>query len=946
MGKIYNISATNSFVDEVARKFLHEYEYKPLELSEILILLPSRRACENLKNAFVRAKGLTPMLLPKFVPIGDMDEEAILFSDPLAMEELLPEISKTERLLLFTKIILSKPKEFGITDLSSRQACFLARELANLIDLANNERLSFEALKNIVPEEYSLYWQETVKFLEIITRFWPEILSERGLSDSSFRTCRLLEMQSAYWQQHGSSKKIVAAGITATYPAMKELLQTLLRLPNSEVILSGLDKEMQEEDWKAVDVSHPQFELKDLLDYLNISRQAVEEYVSSSNKPREMLVSEIMRPSETTDKWQEIGLRGISKEALHGLNVINCSDVRIEAITTALLLREASETPEKTAALVTTNRNLARRVSAELKRWGIDIDDSAGKPLNLTPIGQFLRLIIDVAESGFAPVETLALLKHPFTNCGQGYADFRKKVRDFELKVLRAGKNENILEIQDFFSELTAAFSQEKVELKTLLEKHLAVAERLSVGDVLWKGEAGEAMAGLIADLHEKAEILGEIEPAQYGGILEAFMGEITVRPKFGTHPRLSILGPIEARLVNFDMVIVGEVNEGSFPKIASADPWFSRQMREKFGLPPVEKAIGISAKDFASLLCNEQVYLVRADRVQGTPMVKSRWWMRLETVLRALDFEFMEVEDVAYKQWARYLDKADVLKRLLPPEPKPPVAARPRELPVSAIENLMRDPYIIFAKYILKLKPLDELEKDWSMADYGSLVHEVLEAFNKKYPCSFPKNAREEFLSLGKEVFERLEIPSETRVFWQPNFEKSIDWLIDVEEEYRLNVEKITSEAKGKYCFDAPAGEFCVTAKADRIDVLKNGKVNVIDYKTGQARSEKELFGGYSPQLPIEGLIASKGGFEGISVTDVESLIYWRLGKEAKVFDKDIVGLIEGNYENLKELISLFDFETTPYYSKPNPKLAPKYSDYEHLSRALEWSLAEDGDD
>lgn len=342
-------------------------------------------------------------------------------------------------------------------------------------------------------------------------------------------------------------------------------------------------------------------------------------------------------------------------------------------------------------------------------------------------------------------------------------------------------------------------------------------------------------------------------------------MSGVTVRPKFGTHPRLKILGPIEARLNHFDVTIIGGVNEGVWPKLPGADPWMSRPMKKDFGFPQPEKAIGIMARDFAELLGGEEVYLTRSERVQGTPMVKSRWWLRLETVLEAMQIESGRTEDEVYRLIARHIDEPAAYIRVNPPAPKPPVSARPRELAASAIEMWMRDPYAIFAKYILKLKPLEEIEPDLSLADYGNIIHAILEQFNNRYPRAFPPTAREELLALGEEYFRNNEVAMETKAFWWPNFVKTVDWIVSIEQTYRPEIEKIHNEIKGAFVLNAPAGEFKVTAKADRVDETKDGRINIIDYKTGKIRSRKEVARGYAPQLPIEGLIAANGGFEGI---------------------------------------------------------------------------------
>ncbi len=954
--KIYNIPASCSFLDVIAEHFLEEYKLQPFALADVLFLLPNRRACKSLQEAFVRQQGLQPTILPQMQPLAETEEEALQITGFDLSEELKnlsPAMSATERLMIFTKIIMSKPADYGLEKMPAGQAVALASELCSLMDLTTQQQLSFDKLDNIVPEEYAVHWQETLKFLRIITQYWPGILQDSGKIDAVERQQLLLQVQINVWKKINPQKRIVVAGTTAAFPLMKELVKTVYGLDNGQIFLAGLDKYLDEESWQQIDEVHPQYELKQLLDYLDIDRFLIPDFVLPQNKEREILVSEVMRPARTSEKWRQLDKSCISDQAISGMHFINCNNARIEALVIALLMRETLNTPEKTAALVTTDRTLARQVAAALARWNIQVDDSAGVPLTLTPVGIFLRQILSVIEEHFSPTALLSLMKYPLFANGEKLFDVRRKVRLYECQYLReknkSAETDVVDRLKKVLEELSALYEKPKVSVLSLLQKHIQAAELLATTDVksgdkvLWKGDDGEAAAKFIADVLDKAGILGEISPMEYAGWFDVLMGRVTVRRRYGMHPRLKILGPIEARLMQFDRIIIGEVNEGSWPQAVQADPWLSRPMKKDFGLPLPEKNIGVLAQDFSSLLCGQEVFITRADRVQRTPMVKSRWSMRIETVLQALGVNPKTLESAYYTDWAEYMDKASVLKRILPPAPKPPVSARPRCLSASAVENLMRDPYIIYAKYILKLKPLDGLEQALTFADYGSIVHEILEEFNNKYSDSYPQNAKEELLRLGDIYFEKYQIPAEQIAFWRPNFIKIIDWLVARETTYRQNIAKIYNEVEGSYNFEAPAGDFIITAKADRVDVTRDGKINILDYKTGQARSPKEIKHSYAPQLPIEAIIAEKGAFPGIEKGQVESLRYWQLGRQETGIFADVEEVLQNTYDRIVELVSLFDFETTGYISKPNPKYAPRYSDYEHLSRMAEITFGED---
>lgn len=987
--RVFNIPFSQDFAKIIASSILEEYKEKPLEMADVLFLLPNRRACKTFAETFIKLKGETSMMLPRFVPIADIDDEELLISilsqnNKDDFLKILPEISKIERTLLFTRIIKSRPADFGMKESSYSQSSYLANALADLIDAVENEGLTYDNLSNLVPEEYSINWQETLRFLEIITKFWPEILKERNVVDASTRRNLLIKMQAKYWRENPINTPVIVAGTTATFPAMKELVKSVMDLPNGKIILQGIDNYISDEAWDNIDETHPQYELKDLLHYLELNRKDVVEYknedLNDVFKARKKLISEMMLPADVTNKWRELNSDIIPKNAIENLTYIDCDTITEEAIAIALIMRKNLDVAGRTIFLVTPDRSLARRVANQLYRWGLEVDDSAGIPLHQTAIGLYLRQLISVVEKGFSPVEFLSLLKHPLSVNGIEVKEFRKNTRKLELNFFRGVKPESgidslikmasvkekcedialwLKDIETSFSMVIDAFKQDKVSFKELIEIHINLAEEfakkegISGADILWKGEVGEAAAKFIANLYEYAEILGEIDPKEYLALFEALSSNITVRSRYGSHPRLSILGPIEARLTSSDVVIISGVNEGVWPKTINADPWMSRPMKKDFGLPMPEKSIGVMAHDFCSLFASKKTYITRSKRVEGTPMVESRWMLRLKTVLNAISLDIKDLENE--KEWlylAKKIDMPSDFIKINPPSPKPPVSARPRKLSVSAMEMWARDPYFIFAKHILNLRKLDDIEADISIADYGNIIHEILEEFYKSNPRKFPNDAKEKLLKLGKEKFETQNITPAIFAFWRGKFEKIIDWICEYETKNREGVVYSYVEKWGSYGFKVNNGEFEVYAKADRIDETSDGKLKIIDYKTGSIKSKNEIYECYAPQLPLEAIIAQNNGFEEIDAKEVEEMDYWKLsgsrdGSKVAKFNSNVEELLDSTIEKITEMINKFDDKNTGYESRPNPKFAPKYSDYNHLARVAEWaSSAEDGAD
>lgn len=958
---VFNIPLSCSFWDTLAKSFLKRYDQNDLELAGVLFLVPNRRACQSLTAAFVREQGLKPTILPKIVPIAEIDDDELFFDTFGVVDDLEQHksvITNEERLFLFTRMIMSKPADLGLKQISLAQAVSLAKELANLIDTACNQGLSFDKLYDLVPDKYAAHWQETLKLLKIITEYWPHILEERQAIDMCEFRKTLLYKQADIWQKEQPDHVIVAAGITACFPAIVNLLKVILNLPNGEIYFAGLDTKADEKYWNAVDESHPQFELKELLKNLLISRDQIENFCLPKNEAREEFISEIMRPASVSDNWQKLHDKAYLLDSIKNISLLESRTQRDEALAIALKMREILNFPEKTAALITYDRNLARRVASELERFEIKIDDSAGLPLGLSPIGIFLRLIIEAAQNMDSEVSFIGLLKNPFMLFHTSAADFRKKVYDYEysLRKKNAVLSENISSFFHSIKEKLLDFADllalPQVSFKDIIKKHIELAEEFAASDetdgkkFLWRGDAGKCAANFITKILDTAEFLGMIDGKDYLQLFCELMSFESVRASYGTHPRLSILGPIEARLCHFDYVILGEINEGIWPKPEQADMWMSRPMKKEFGFSLPEKSIGILGADLCGFLSADNVILTRAERVDGIPMKKSRWLLRMETVLSAMGSNINAFKSVKLSLLAAKLDMPETSLTITAPAPCPPLYARPKKLSASAVDTLVADPYSVFAQYILKLYPLDDLDMQLGSRDYGTLIHKILETFNNFYPHQLPDNALEILVNIGKKCFDEAHLEQELRAFWWPKFVKAAMAFLTLEN--RFDTSKIYSEIEGYINYNLSDTTITFTAKADRIDVLHNGFVNIIDYKTGKVPLKKQVMSGHALQLLLEGLIAQKGTFKDLATKEVNQLAYWGLDDKASKKNILIINPKEDDVmqkceDYLLKLISTFNFESTPYYSRPIPKYIPDKRDYEHLARVKEWSVQDD---
>ena len=971
---VFAIPSTVSFVDALAESLLRRETGDPLALGRYRILLPNRRSLRLLREAFLRASEGRPLLLPRMSAIGDVDEEELLlFGAPEDALALPPAISEQRRLFLLARLV----REWSALT-QPAAALRLARELARLIDEVHTARISFDRLADLAPDVLAAHWQKTLAFLRIVTEFWPGILAEEGALDPADRRNRLLDALAARWRETPPSHPVIAAGSTGSVPATAALLGVVARLPHGAVILPGFDRDIDDESWQALDPAHPQFMMRQLLEQIGVSRHEVAPWPlppswqerAGSRAARARLFAEALRPAETIENWSR--LRFDPGSALAGVRRIDARSLHEEAGAIALLLRETLETPGRTAALVTPDRALARLVKSELERWGIAIDDSAGTPAAASQTGSFLRLLVRTAAEGFAPVGLLALMKHPLAAAGRPAGALRRLARHLDRFGGRDGyalrgpapapgsqalvqalekagvPKARTRELENFLALLspleTALRESETMPFEALLACHLDTAEALAAtadeaGSArLWRGEAGEALAAHLAEAVTNAGALERIETAAYPALFDALLEPLVVRPRYGRHPRLAILGTLEARLFHADLMVLGGLNDGTWPPAPAHDPWMSRAMRAAFGLPPAARRSGQAAHDFLAAAGAPEVVITRAGKRDGTPTVPSRWLSRLDALVgKAIP----RGEDLL--RIHRRLDRPDHVEPVPPPRPAPPLAVRPTKLSVTQVETWVRDPYAIYARHILGLAPLDPLEDDPGAMKRGTVLHDALDRFLKQRPPHEDRDAaRARLLACGRAAFGALLERPAIRTFWWPRFEAIAEAFLDLEAAREAEYETLATEVRGELRLEAPV-PFTLTAKADRIDRRRmDGALEIIDYKTGSPPTGKRVEAGFAPQLPLEGWMGEAGAFTGIPAGDVGALVFWQLRGTRVPIEiravKDIEKQIAAARAGLTRLVARFAREDTPYLSNPRPREAG-WGDYDHLARVEEWT-------
>jgi ATP-dependent helicase/nuclease subunit B len=974
--RVFTIPAHRAFADGLAAGLIAQHGRGRTGLAEGIVLVPNNRAARAIQDAFVRRSG-GGLLLPRLVPVGDpeLDERIGGMLEPLDAEPVPPAIDPARRLMLLGRLVQRHRQ------CDAAEALRLAGDLARTLDQLLIEEVEPARLAGFAADlpELSIHWQKSLDQLRLILADWPALLKEKGRIDLTRRRNLLLDAVTARWRARPPAGFVCAAGITTAAPAVARLLGAVARLERGAIVLPGLDLALPDEEWRALGPhepdeatgrrppaieTHPQFHLKLLLDRMSVGRGEVAVWrwgagrkYGSRDAPaaRSRAIAHAMAPARFTRKWQ--GLKPAERR-LTGVRALEPADPAEEAQAIALALRAALEEPGRTAALVTPDRNLARRVSAHLRRWGIEADDSAGRPLSQTPPGTLLLAAAHAAAERFAPVSLLALLKHPLVMAQGdrlGWLD-GARLLDLMLRGPRPaagldGIGAHLAAGDPRTAELRAAAAAwwaDVVPLLRPLEREtggdaglarLLAAVRAAVtalaGDGAWARPEGRAAAQLLAELEAAAgEGPERMRAAELPALLDHLLGAEAVRPPYGQHPRLFIWGLLEARLQHADLLVLGGLNEGTWPALPAPDPWLAPRLRADLGLPSLERRIGLAAHDFASALGAPRVLVTRARRDARAPAIASRFWLRLEAMTGGL------TRSPELRKWARAIDRPAGHDPARRPMPSPDPADRPRSISVTEVDRLKADPYAFYARKMLGLIALNPVDADPTAAWRGSAVHEVLEAWMKEDDCD-PAGLR----ARAQALLEQQDAHPLMRALWQPRLFEAIEFIAgQVAANAAEGRRPLAAEKKGSATF----GDVRLHGVADRIDRLADGSVAIVDYKTGTPPSGRAVKDGYSLQLGLLGLIADRGGFEGIEGA-AACFEYWSLARDkggSLGYVRSPVGgrngIEPGEFTEMAERNFLWSVSqwltgAEPFTAKLHPEYAP-YGDYDQLMRLDEW--------
>ena len=985
--------------------------------------MPTQRAASALAQALVAASDGASLILPRIAPLGAF-EPSLEAREPLAdeafAEEKLPaavgELARRMALAQLTRAwgqalrgairgvdadgrLTFDVAEAPLVASSPAQAFALAGDLAGLIDDFIIEGVDPERLNDLVADRFDPYWGVTLDFLRIAFAHWPDWLAERGLIDPTRRAALTIDAEIQALAAGPKRGPTIVAGSTGANSATARLMAAVARAPQGAVVLPDLDQGLDDSAWallgdpdgQSVGVAgHPQAILYRLLAMIGVSRDAVRPLgeANPALAERARFLSQALRPADSTDAWRreradDSLAEAAIESALAGVAVVEAADENEEALALAGAMREALETPGRTAALITPEIAVARRVAAELARWGIEVEASAGRPLGETQAGVFARLALAAARD-FAPAALAALFGDRLTRLGRTAPAFDGAARALEIGILRivlppgglADPTAALAAGREAAKELHAHPARKRLTdadwsaaaalladcaaalaplralgsdapLADFVFAHRAALAALSAEDCDWRDAGGgETLEALLENWATEIDPGFRCSLADYVGLFDAVLAAERTPPSRASHPRLQILGLLEARLLAFDLALLAGLDETVWPPAAQNDAFLNRSMRAALGLSPPERRIGQTAHDFVAALGAPQAIVTRARRRGGAPTVASRFLQRIAAVAGDAAYAAAKARGARYLALAQALDRPAAYRPTRRPEPKPPLALRPAQLSVTRVETLRRDPYAIFAERILELEPLASVGPEIGPREIGDLWHAALQAYGEAYiDAASPAEARARLLSLAAASFAApLADPSFRALRW-PRIVAGLDAFLAFDADRRVRAERVLVERKGKFEFPLDDGSrFTLTARADRIEILRGGGAALVDYKTGAPPGPNEVKVGFAPQLTLEATMLANGAFDGAPAVETIEALYFKLGgaKGGEVrrlaFD-DFSAVAARHFDGLKALLGQFADPATPYPPRLFPKFAKRAGDYDHLARVKEWS-------
>ncbi len=913
-------------------------------LNNAIIIFPNQRACREFRKIYGNHKDI------KTKAIADICSED--FYDFFTYEKIsktVDEINKIKGLnaidyLFFLTSEIVKTRVFG-ENISFTQALSIALQLKNLFDEIERQEIDLNRLYDIDDSDLAAHRQFTLEFLKkFYINIKNSVIKNDIFSDVNYQNF-IINHLTFNIEKSPLDKTVIIAGSTGSVNFSKKLIKAIANNKNGHVVLYGLQANLVE----AEEQSHPQYILYELLKFLNcdnVKKIIFEQYLIS-NQDRSQLVLSSMLPSAQTHHWQKISqiLNNdlISQDIWQNFCYIETKNEIEESRIAALAAAEMAMN-KKTVAIISNDYQFVELVKSQLNNFSLQFNDARSLNIYGLRIINMINLLIELVENDFDSSTLLALLKHPWSI----FSEQKENLKKFEMEIIRAQRSKEGLagiteklkfadeSLQNYFNDFYQAISSflevyDKTDLAFYVDKMIIAVENLSQktwSDLLLLEPAQEEVAQLFNNLKKQQNFIILRKDAKR--FFDNLFSQICYFEKSDAMAPIQILSSIEARLLNFDRVIITSLNQGDFPQI-EGENWLGKKIRSELGIDLSEKKYGQSSYDFCNYLSNKSVFLLRSKTKSGAPAIASSFVLRLEILCKKMGISFDKG-----KKYFDLLEKIDLGDNAVEAtesavvEVRVPIEFRPKRISITEISRLLSDSYQIYAKRILQLQELNKIDYEPEYREFGTFVHKALEEFIKN-----PND--KDFIKKTEIIFKKYFLNKEAKLIWWPKFENI----------FRDFYEKNNAiEASYNYV-EVPTkiliNDILISGKIDRIIIDNNNHAHIFDYKTGPIAATKKLSSGQEPQLAVYALMLYCGMLEDKNLNNyplekISSLNYWKLSatSEAEVRpvfkDPEEIAIIVNAAKNgLEKLTEYFNCQEATYTAALEPKRLHEYS---HLAR------------
>jgi len=911
--KIYNISSQYHFLESLRSWLRDNFEIN----NNLNLILPSKRSSANFKKLLIK----NDYVLPKINAISDIClNDFSIFKDLPKYQEICNEIANAKKLdqvqaMFMVGEEIAKVNFFG--KLSFEHSCKLALKFQEIFDDIEFEEINITNIKNIENINLALHQQLSLDFIK---DFYLEIkkkMLQNNLYFASSYQNFITNKYCFFLNQLQLNYPIIIAGSTGSINSSKNLIKAIANQNNGYVVLHNFYEINQ------LNKNHPQFLNNQLLNHLQINEKLIknieyQELMLSSNN-RYTFLQETMKTVDESDSWQKLKKHPNINKIIDDLKENFLYYEALNPIHEAkIIVRIIEDNLHKNykIGIIDNNPIVSRNIENLLNINGVEYFNSSSASLNNNDLIIFLSDLILIKETDFNSALFLNILRNKFCK----FAGDFKLLNLFEIEVIRQEREllglKGILKkcqtqpiLENFIEEFLDCLPKDKsiVSLILCLEK----ISGKKFNEIAIENRAGKEIFEFFNKLiHYNYNYNNASE---FSFVCSAIKYQNSIR---NNDWKIQILSNIEARLINFDLIIIPSLNYGDFPEITE-DNWLGNKILFDLGIDRSTKKISQNAFDFFNYLGNKKIILTRSISSANSLNISSPFLLKILTLLKKINntFELKKIIEVEQINFAPF----KISNPIYQPDPK----FLPKKLTITEFSTLINEPYSIYLKKILRLNELKKIDYQPSYSEFGSFTHKALE----KYISG-------ENFDDFKKIFYEYFINKEAIYTWYVRFNKIFENFLN----HNSEIDQLKNYCEYKINFNFQ--NLNITGKIDRIIIDNNNKLSIIDYKTGLMPSSKSVISCTEPQLTLSAIGLIEQGF--CLVSQINNLFYWKLSinnsfelRSITTTESKLEQLIIDTYKNIQEIIDKYFVNNSPFYATNESK---NYF-YNNLMRYEEWS-------